>query len=379
MFKELKADQYDRARPLFQGQFSHKLSVDAAIEGNNPGHIFVDNIEQPRAALAVTSEATLLVGDDSDPATIEALRQLFKESVLTGEMEFMDESMDLVIYPDTWEAKLPKLIPTHDIEKKTCRHYLCRKVKLDWRAHVPDGYTVHRIDQTWLDNSDFVVTDAIQGWIPLGFGWSTVESFLTKGVCFYVVCGNEAVSRCAATCRAGDQIEVSIITDPEHRERGLATVAVAATVEYCLEHGFNTVGWYSDLDNVGSWKTAEKVGFEKAGEYFYYYYMLDAIDHLAELGWFYFRRREYERSAQYYERAFASREDHPHYYYHIAAAAWAMQGKRERAFKYLHAAVDHGWAWPESTKQSKALRSLHGDPEWEVVLARMEDNVSRDE
>jgi RimJ/RimL family protein N-acetyltransferase len=198
---------------------------------------------------------------------------------------------------------------------------------------------------------------------------------LTKGVGFYVVCGNEAVSRCAATCRAGDQIEVSIITDPEHRKRGLATLAVAATVEYCLGHGFNTVGWYSDLDNFGSWKTAEKVGFEKAGEYFYYYYMLDAIDHLAELGWFYFRRREYERAAQYYERAFASRENHPHYYYHIAAAAWAMQGKRKRAFKYLHAAADHGWAWPESTKQSKALHSLHGDPEWEVVLARMKENV----
>ncbi len=69
MFKELKADQYDRIRPLFQGQFAHKLSVDAAIEGNNPGHIIVDNVAQPRTALAVTSEATLLVGDDSNPVT----------------------------------------------------------------------------------------------------------------------------------------------------------------------------------------------------------------------------------------------------------------------------------------------------------------------
>jgi hypothetical protein len=118
MFKELKADQYDRVRPLFQGQFAHKLSVDAAIEGHNLGQILVDDVEQPRTALAVTSETTLLVGDDSDLATIEALRQLFKESVLTGEMEFMDESMDMVIHPDTWEAKLPKLIPTHDIEKR---------------------------------------------------------------------------------------------------------------------------------------------------------------------------------------------------------------------------------------------------------------------
>ena len=74
-----------------------------------------------------------------------------------------------------------------------------------------------------------------------------------------------------------DAIDVGIITHPAHRRRGLAAVAVATTVEHCLSHGFSTVGWHCNADNVGSWKTAEKVGFERNREYAYYYYILITI------------------------------------------------------------------------------------------------------
>ena len=125
-----------------------------------------------------------------------------------------------------------------------------------------------------------------------------------------------------------------------------------------------------------SQRTAEKVGFERTAEYAYYYYMIDEIDHLAELGWYHFKREEYDRTTHYYERVFALRRDNPRHYYHLAAAAWAAQGNHELAFKYLHAAVDRGWAWPERTKRVDELQSLQADPEWEVVLARMEEDAS---
>jgi RimJ/RimL family protein N-acetyltransferase len=87
----------------------------------------------------------------------------------------------------------------------------------------------------------------------------------------------------------------------------LAAVAVAATAEYCLGHGFSAVGWHCNAQNTGSWKTAEKVGFERGREYAYYYYMYDPVDHLAELGWYHYRRGEYAKTVQYYEQAFARR------------------------------------------------------------------------
>jgi len=151
----------------------------------------------------------------------------------------------------------------------------------------------------------------------------------------------------------------------------LAAVVVAATVEHCLSHGFNAVEWHCNADNVGSWKTAEKVGFERNREYAYYYYMYNPIDHLAEVGWYYYRRGEYAKTVQYYEQVFALRDENPDYTYHLTASAWALLRNREKALEYLLAALDHGWKQIEWTKQQEEFSILHGTPEWNAVLARM--------
>ena len=112
MFRELIPGEFERTRSLFQG-FDYSLSVHAAIQGNNPGRILVDDVCHPRTALALTVEGYLLAGDDNDLKTDEALRRLFKERIFTGEVFVNDDwSMSLVAHPETWEAKLPKLIPT---------------------------------------------------------------------------------------------------------------------------------------------------------------------------------------------------------------------------------------------------------------------------
>ena len=50
MMLELGTDQYESVRYLFQ-ELDYSLSIQAAIEGNNPGRIFVDEVDYPRTAL----------------------------------------------------------------------------------------------------------------------------------------------------------------------------------------------------------------------------------------------------------------------------------------------------------------------------------------
>ena len=92
---------------------------------------------------------------------------------------------------------------------------------------------------------------------------------------------------------------------------------------------------------------------------------------MVELGWYYFKRGQYARTADYYDQVFAQREDNPDSYYHLAAAAWAELGDKTQALTYLYAAVDHGWTSAEYSEQVEAFHSLHGDPAWDTVLARM--------
>ncbi len=162
MMQELKANEFEKARSLFQG-FDYSLSIHAAIEGNNPGRIFVDDVRQPRTALALTIEGYLLAGDDNNLETDGALRRLFKDKIFTGEVFVNgDWSMPLAVHPETWEAKLPKLIPTHGVEKIERYQYLCRALKFDWRNNIPEEYTVRRVDRNLLNDAEVVFPDVVR-------------------------------------------------------------------------------------------------------------------------------------------------------------------------------------------------------------------------
>jgi RimJ/RimL family protein N-acetyltransferase len=372
MLHELESDEFERVRPLFRG-FDYSLSIEAAIDGNNPGHIFVDDVAHPRTALALTVEGYLLAGDDGNPETNAALSRLIQERIFSGEVFVNgDNSMSLAVHPETWEARLPELIPTHEVEKLERYHYLCDGVRFDWRSVVPEGYEIRRVDRGLWDDPAIIFPKGVREWMDVEQVWWTMDNFLSKGISFAVVHDREVAAWCTPDCVAGDRMDVGIITHPAHRRRGLATVAVAATVGHALQQGFSAVGWHCNADNVGSWRTAERVGFERNREYAYYYYMCDPVDHLAELGWYYYRRGEHARTVHYYEQVFTQRDDNPDYYYHLAALAWAELGNREKALEYLRAAADRGWTHAKWTRQQEAFRFLHGTPEWHATLARME-------
>jgi GNAT superfamily N-acetyltransferase len=373
MFQELKPTEYAKVGSLYEG-VDYSLSIQAAIEGNNPGRIFVDNLEQPRTALSLTVQGTLLAGDHSDPTTNDALRQFFEEKIFSGQV-FVEEdwSMTLAVHPEAWEARLPELIPTHQAFLLPHYYYSCREVRFDWRRRVPKGYTVHRIDQDLLSEPGLTIPEDLPDRIQKT--WGSVGRFLTKGAGFCVLHEKEIVSRCTADCAAGDRIDVTFMTAPAHRGRGLARVVTAATAEYCLAHGFTRVGCHCEEGNLASWKTVQKVGFERAREYIYYYYIFDQVDHLAQLGWSHFNSGEYQRTVEYFERVFAAREDHPDYFYYCAAEAYGALENREKALKYLNLAADRGWGALDYTSRAEWFRFLHGTPEWEAVLAKMGKNL----
>jgi RimJ/RimL family protein N-acetyltransferase len=369
--QEVKPSEYDRVRPLFQG-VNYSLSVQAAMAGNNPGRIFVDDVQLPRTAFALTVEGYFLVGEDGDLETLGALRRFLSEKIFTGEVFVNgDESMSLAVYPASWEARLPDLIPTHEMEKNERYHYLCRTLAFDWRGNVPEGYTVRRVDRALLDDPQVVFPDPVRDWMDFEQMWGSEKNFLSKGVSYAVLYDGEVTAWCTPDCVAGDRIDVGVMTHPAHRRRGLASVVVAATVEHCLGHGFNAVGWHCNARNRGSWKTAEKVGFERSCEYAYYYYIYDLVDHLAERGWYYYLRGKYDRTVQYYKQVFSLREENPDYYYHLAASAWALLENGKKALEYLDAAVEAGWSNVEWTEQQEEFQFLQSMPEWSAVLAKM--------
>lgn len=376
---ELQSHQFELARPLLAG-LEYSLSARAALAGNNPGRIFVDRLETPGIVFALTVEGYLLVGDSPSPEGLEALRRLWREKIFTGEVFVNgDENMSLAVHPADWEARLPFLVPTHQFEKLERYHYLCRAVRFDWRAHLPPGYTVRRIDRAALEGDEIIFSERMRGWSDMAEMWGSLENFEARALSFGVLQGNTLVAWCVPDCAAGEQIDVGIITEPAHRRKGLAAIATAATVEACFERGYRVVGWHCNTDNVASWKTAEKVGFERHCTYHYYFCVYDLVDHLAELGWSHYQRGEYARTVEYFTQVFAQRPDTHDYYYHLAAVACAQIGEPARALEYLQAAAVRGWDDAEYTARQEAFASLQHLPGWMDVLAQMKINAHKAE
>ena len=277
MLTELQPAEYQRVHDLFAG-FTHSISIWAVLAGNSNGRVFVDDRERPNVAFAMTIEGYLLAGDPDNAAARKKLTAFFKEQIFTGKIYLDDDSnMTLGVDPIGWEAQLPTLIPTHEVEKLNRFRHLCTEVGFDWRAKLPAGYSMRLVDKALMTEQGVTIDPLVRDWGFVMDGWGSLDKFLAHGGGVAVLHDetNQVVGWSLADCYHGEQIDVGIVIAPDHRQLGLAACTVAAMVESCFERGFKRVGWHSMDLNVGSWKTAEKVGFRKVADYNYYYYTAD--------------------------------------------------------------------------------------------------------
>ena len=268
MIYELDKTNYAKVRPLFQALKYH-LSSAAVLDGNNPGRVFVDDPANPQTAFMFSPEGCYLAGNPDNDAFNRALNHAIYTREVLGEKV---NALSFVYHPESWEARLAALLDPRPPITMPRRHYVCREVKYDWWANLPHGFAVHRINEALLNQAGLKIPDHVPSWMKNN--WGSTADFLERGFGFVAIHDDEVVSWSLADCVSGDACEIGIHTAEAFRRRGLATITVAAAVEYALSNGFAMVGWHCPEDNHGSIGTAEKVGFEKERDYTMYYILL---------------------------------------------------------------------------------------------------------
>jgi len=372
---ELDLQNYETARSLFQG-LEYNLVVPAVIEGMNPGRIYADDPLEPKSAFLCSAEGYYLAGVPTNHEFNAALQRLIVERIFAGDtVRPGDDQIDLRFCPGTWEEALAVILQGQPPLKQSRRHYVCRGLRVSWQDRIPEGFSLQRIDDTVLAKPGIQVpnsalnryaVDKMKG------NWGSIGSFLQRGFGFCALCDEEVVSWCIADCTSGSACEIGIRTHPDYRGRGLATLTVAAAVDYALSHEYVKVGWHCWEGNAGSIGLAEKVGFELERQYVAYVRMFEEAAHLAEVGLAYFLAGEYEKAAGCYDKAFAlGAGTFPHQYYHLAARAWAALGHRDRAISLLHLAIDQGENRLDHTLGCPEFAILHGASGWLAALERL--------
>ncbi|MBN2303522.1 MAG: GNAT family N-acetyltransferase [Anaerolineae bacterium] len=268
MIHKLEPTNYHRTRDLFGPLRDCHLCIDATIDGVNTGHVFVDDPDSPRSVLMLAKEGTYLAGDPANDAFNTALKERF--------IRWMIEDRVLwAVYVDVhlsgWADVLPEILP-QEIRQLPRYHYLCNALAVDWRANVPDGFVVRRVDRALLDTPGLDIPEHINHWMT--YNWESIPGFLENAFGFCTVYQNQhenrVVSWSLCDCISGTACEIGIQTLPDYRRRGLATLTAAAAVDHALSNGFTQVGWQCDRHNFGSMGTSEKVGFRRAHDYVFH-------------------------------------------------------------------------------------------------------------
>ncbi len=119
-----------------------------------------------------------------------------------------------------------------------------------WDEMKRQGY----VDRGFMDYG-FVTLD-LRVEKPVIAGWATVD---------FIVHGH------------GD---LGFFTQPDYRQQGLGTIAVAAALEDGFRGSLKQVNWTCDAGNPGSIRTAEKLGLERIDDYQMGILLFDQKQHL---------------------------------------------------------------------------------------------------
>jgi RimJ/RimL family protein N-acetyltransferase len=366
---QLDQTQFGRTSALFTGIAAYQLSGASVIDGSMPGNIWVDDVESPQSGYMESPEGMFLAGEPGNRAFNCALNEYFRTNLF--DVADAITSVWLTYYPPGWGDKLMGLLYPRDLLICPRRHYVCHQLAVDWRARLPEGFSVRRIDADLLAHDQLTIPDHVNDWVM--DNWRSVENYMAHGFGFCTIHDQEKriVSWSLADCVHGEGCEIGIQTLPEYRRRGLATITAAAAVDHALTNGYAWVGWHCNDDNLGSRGVAEHVGFELERHYVTTYAMFNAWDHWAERGWQAFRAGNITATVDCYERVFALRSDVPHYYYALAARANAAAERSDRALRYLREAIDRGPIAPEYLSETPEFESVRDRPEWAVLFDRV--------
>lgn len=264
MLHELDKQHYHEIAPLFESLSSFLLAIPSSLNSITPARILTDQFPAPNIVLLHSVEGNYLVGTPHS-TSINALKQYLDNSYFNS-----DRREFYFCASDDWINAMQPIIELDDFGKVQRQHYLCSSLRFsDWRSQLAEGFQVAPIDAQLLASENLIIPPHIISWINNNWGDQATFFKCAFGMCVRVE--NRIVSWSLVDCTSGQRCEIGIHTHDDFRRRGLAAITAAACVEYALNNGFTQVGWHCNTDNIGSSKTAKKVGFIKDHDYVEYW------------------------------------------------------------------------------------------------------------
>lgn len=248
-------------------------SFSGILNGECKGTFWVDNMEEPRIAIA----QSYAVGGFAFLGTYETSEDfLYLKDFLDNELfhhlkkngydcfEFSIESENL--HKNIIDIFKDKSIQTE--KEYSFRVNEIPNNKLD----IPTEYQLRKVDdELWnmltedkLENGDLLK-------VRLMKSWYSFEDFKNKSFAYCIIINNRIVAVMVGTASFKNVIAIDIETEEPHRRKGLAYAMAVEFINDCLKNNL-IPQWDCVESNPNSFNLARKLGFKKINETIVYWF-----------------------------------------------------------------------------------------------------------
>ncbi|RPI81148.1 MAG: GNAT family N-acetyltransferase [Chloroflexi bacterium] len=265
----LQPNEYELARPLFQGMDQH-LAIEAILNGFVPGTVYLDDRKNPTLAAAWFSHRFHLAAAPGVEVDYPHLNRFFQNEIIPAAVEKKMEGFLIFYSEGVWAEQIPaSVFPEKKIYPGEREYYEISSVDTGWRRNLPAGFSLCEVDR-WLleddtiENLDWLLEETTSE-------RESVGAFLENSFGSAILYDNMLVAWCLSEYNSGSRCEVGIATADAYQKRGLGTVVGSAFVEQAIARGYNQIGWHCWKRNIPSWRTALRIGYHKTRDYPTYY------------------------------------------------------------------------------------------------------------
>ena len=248
------------------------LFARTVVEKHIDGKVFVDNVNTPTTFYILHPYGmSLLFGNpDNDKFNSQFRKYALNQDKTRNKYEWMQ------VFPDCWDEKLNSLFGNDLVKHSDNSGNEKDKVELNGRVNFKfkqDIYFTFKQNMPKINckivRTDMDIFNDMKGSVVPMFFWKDAEHFCQHGVGFSLFYDNKLASTAYSAYVHDNYLELGIETIEEYRGKGLAQLVCSALIDYCLQNNFEPV-WSCRLENTGSCKLAQKLGFEPVSKRTYY-------------------------------------------------------------------------------------------------------------
>lgn len=242
--------------------------------GISKGDVYTNDTQQPKIAVVYSEPVGgfSILGKFETKEQIEDFEVFLKNelfpSLLKNECEYFE-------FSTTQDSTLTTMLSLFaDKSMNSEIEYSFRMGNQTSEVIIPNGYRIVQVDEQLLhrmENGNIKNASMLQEIIDNS--WNSKEDLLLSSLAFVALYDSRIVSTIVGTSRFRQFVPIDIVTEENHRQKGLASALTLAFNNECRKRGL-VAQWDCVESNIASQKTAKKCGFELLRERTYYWFQI---------------------------------------------------------------------------------------------------------